>query len=103
MARKDAILSMRELLLTRRDALRKALDGDLSLLRKLEATTGDVADYALDAAQDELTSQLAEVESRELSYIENALMRMRAGDVLVPSISRGRSVQTPPVLIVARW
>jgi DnaK suppressor protein len=81
MARKDAISSMRELLLTRRDALRKALDGDLSLLRKLNsATSGDVADCALDAAQDELTSQLAEVEARELTSIENALQRMRDGE-----------------------
>jgi DnaK suppressor protein len=81
MARKDAITSMRELLLTRRDALRKALDGDLSLLRKLNGpTSGDVADCALDAAQDELTSQLAEVEARELTNIENALQRMRDGE-----------------------
>ena len=37
---------------------------------------------ALDAAQDELTSQLAEVESRELANIENALKRMREGEYL---------------------
>jgi DnaK suppressor protein len=72
---------MRELLLTRRDALRKALAGDLSLLKELNSqSSGDVADFALDAAQDELTSQLAEVESRELSSIENALQRMREGE-----------------------
>lgn len=81
MARKDAISSMRELLLTRREALRKALDGDLSLLRELNnSTSGDSADWALDAAQDELTSQLAEVEARELTSIENALQRMREGE-----------------------
>ncbi|MCP4003415.1 MAG: TraR/DksA family transcriptional regulator [bacterium] len=81
MARNDAISSMRELLLTRRDALRKALSGDLSLLRELNsATSGDVADCALDAAQDELTCQLAEVEARELTSIDNALQRMRDGE-----------------------
>ena len=81
MARKDAISSMRELLLMRRDALRKALEGDLSLLHKLNnQTSGDVVDFALDAAQDELNSQLAEVESRELASIEKALGRMREGD-----------------------
>ena len=83
MARKDAISSMRELLLARRDALRKALAGDLSLLKKLDSSqssSGDVVDFALDAAQDELTSQLAEVESRELANIENALKRMREGE-----------------------
>jgi DnaK suppressor protein len=80
MARKDAILSMRQILIMRRDALRTALAGDLSLLKELRAqTAGDVVDAALDSAQDEISSQLAEVESRELASIENALQRMRDG------------------------
>ena len=80
MARKDAILSMRQILVRRRDALRRALAGDLSLLKQLkEQTAGDVVDAALDSAQDEINSQLAEVESRELTSIENALERMRTG------------------------
>ena len=80
MARKDAILSMRQILIKRRDALRTALAGDLSLLKELRAqTAGDVVDAALDSAQDEISSQLAEVESRELASIENALERMREG------------------------
>lgn len=80
MARKDAIAKMREVLVKRRDALRKALAGDLSLLSSMrDATSGDVVDAALDSAQDELSSQLAEVESRELSQIENALEKMRGG------------------------
>jgi DnaK suppressor protein len=80
MARKDAILSMRQILIMRRDALRTALAGDLSLLKELRAqAAGDVVDAALDSAQDEISSQLAEVESRELASIENALMRMRDG------------------------
>lgn len=80
MARKDAILNMRQVLLKRRDALRKALAGDLSLLKELrEQTAGDVVDAALDSAQDEISSQLAQVESRELAYIENALEQMRDG------------------------
>jgi DnaK suppressor protein len=71
---------MREILILRRDALRKALAGDLSLLKELrEQTGGDVVDFALDSAQDEINSQLAEVESRELASIENALERMRTG------------------------
>ena len=70
-SRKDSIIKMRDLLVTRRDALRKALAGDLSLLKQLrEQTGGDVVDAALDAAQDEISSQLAEVESRELANIE---------------------------------
>jgi DnaK suppressor protein len=80
MARKDAILSMRQILIMRRDALRTALAGDLSLLKELRAqAAGDVVDAALDSAQDEISSQLAEVESRELASIENALERMRNG------------------------
>ncbi len=80
MARKDALFNMRQILIKRRDALRNALAGDLSLLKELRAqTAGDVVDAALDSAQDEISSQLAEVESRELARIENALERMRSG------------------------
>ncbi|MHC4401729.1 MAG: TraR/DksA family transcriptional regulator [Planctomycetota bacterium] len=78
--RKEAILNMHKVLIKRRDALRKALAGDLSLLKELRAQTGgDVVDAALDCVQDEISSQLAEVESRELARIENALKRMREG------------------------
>lgn len=81
MARKDAILTMRNVLITRRDALRKALAGDLSMLKELrQQSVGDVVDAALDSAQDEISSQLAEVESRELASIEKALERMRRGN-----------------------
>ena len=79
--RKDSINKMRELLVTRRNALRKALAGDLSLLSQLrDQTGGDVVDAALDAAQDEISSQLAEVESRELANIERALVRIKSGN-----------------------
>jgi DnaK suppressor protein len=81
MARKDAMSALRQILIRRRDALRKALAGDLSLLKELrQQTSGDVIDAALDSAQDEISSQLAEVESRELTHIETALERMRKGD-----------------------
>lgn len=80
MARKDSITKLHSLLVNRRDALRQALAGDLSLLKALpEMTGGDVVDAALDAAQDEISSKLAEVESRELVQIEGALERMREG------------------------
>ena len=78
MARKDALLSLRETLVTRRDALRMALTGDMSLLNELASqASGDVVDCALDAAHSELGSQLAEVQSRELGMIENASKRMK--------------------------
>lgn len=60
--------------------MRKALAGDLSSLKELrEQSSGDMIDAALDCAQDEISSQLAEVESRELANIENALEQMREG------------------------
>ena len=81
MARKDAMTALRQILVRRRDALRQALAGDLSLLKELrQQNSGDVIDAALDTAQDEISSQLAEVESRELASIEFALERMRKGD-----------------------
>ena len=80
MARKDDILKLRKMLLNRRDALRQALAGDLSALKELRNQSGgDVVDFALDSAQDEINSQLAEVESRELAQIDKALEKMRAG------------------------
>ena len=81
MTRKDSLVELRKILLARRDALRMALTGDMSLLNELASQTkGDVVDWALDTVQNELGSQLAEVESRELVMIENALKRMEKGD-----------------------
>lgn len=80
MARKESLQSLRDILLKRRDALKKALAGDLSLLKELrEQSKGDVIDFALESAQDEINSQLAEVESRELTNIDAALDRMKKG------------------------
>lgn len=79
-SRKESITNIKEILVTRRDALRRALAGDLSLLMQLrDQMGGDIVDAALDAAQDEISSKLAEVESRELGSIEKALHRIRDG------------------------
>lgn len=91
MARKEAILNLRTILIKRRDALRQALAGDLSSLKELrEQRSGDVIDAALDSAQDEINSQLAEVESRELASIEKALEQMRTGSYGVCDICETR-------------
>ena len=91
MARKDALLELRSILVRRRDALRSALAGDLSLLKELRSESpGDVIDAALDTAQDEISSQLAEVESRELAHIENALERMRSGQYGLCEVCAGK-------------
>ena len=80
MARKDAIEKLRDTLMRRREALRRALAGDLSLLQELhQEKTGDVLDAAADTVQDELNSQLIEAESRELAAIDDALARIERG------------------------
>ncbi|MDA1202362.1 MAG: TraR/DksA family transcriptional regulator, partial [Planctomycetota bacterium] len=51
---------------------------------------GDLVDAAYDSAQDEISSQLAEVESRELASIENALERMQEGSYGQCEVCGGR-------------
>jgi len=71
MGRKESIQKLRDVLLKRRSALRKALAGDLTELEALgDAAGGDEVDLALDSAYDEMSAQLAEMESRELIQIE---------------------------------
>jgi DnaK suppressor protein len=80
MSRKADILNMRQVLVKRRDALRRAMAGDMSLLKELRAKpTGDMVDAALDSVQDEISSQLVEVEAREVRRIEHALELMHSG------------------------
>ncbi len=80
MARKEAIEKLRKTLLLRRDAVAKAIEGDISLLRGQHSETqGDVLDAAADSVQNEINSRLLEVESYELLAIDNALMRMDDG------------------------
>lgn len=79
MSRKNVLKGMRTILIERRDALRQALAGDDSKLRELNQSGGDVVDFATDSAHGELSSQLAEAESRQLRSIENALKRMNEG------------------------
>jgi DnaK suppressor protein len=81
MARKDALLRLHARLVARRDALRKALTGDQDSFRELAAldVVGDNVDAAVDNANDEISSQLVEIESRELNQIEHALQRIVDG------------------------
>ena len=81
MARKDALLRLTSRLVARRDALRKAINGDLDSFRKFSEVSGvgDNVDAAVDSANDEISSQLVEIESRELGQIEHALQRIAAG------------------------
>jgi DnaK suppressor protein len=79
MARRDALLRLHKSLLARRAALRKALAGELADLRGLRTENGDSADVAFDAGSEEISTQLAELESRELTQIERAITRMKQG------------------------
>src|SRR6266481_7475799 len=79
MARRDALLRLHKTLLARRTGLRKALAGELADLRKFKSDSGDSADVAFDAGSEEIATQLAELEARELSQIERALARIKQG------------------------
>jgi len=81
MARRDALLRLHKSLLVRREDLRKKLADDLAFLRtfKTADSTGDSADVAFEAGSDEMTSQLAEFDSRELVQIDRALDRLKQG------------------------
>jgi DnaK suppressor protein len=81
MARKDALLRLHARLVARRDALRKALTGDMDSFRDLAAMdeVGDTVDAAVDTANEEICSQIVEIESRELNQIEHALQMIVEG------------------------
>src|SRR6266567_8450969 len=77
MARQDALLRLHKSLLARRDHLRKKLTEELAQLSS--TGTGDSADVAFEAGSDEMTSQLAEFDARELTQIERAVARLKQG------------------------
>lgn len=80
MARSDALLRLHKSLLARRAELRKRLGVELAdLSRKGHAASGDVADAAFDASGEEMASQLAEMEAKELAQVERALRRLKQG------------------------
>lgn len=80
MTRKTSLEEIRKILAQRRGALVQAMSGDDSLLKKFsQQSGGDVVDFACDSAIGELSSQLAEVENRELQHVEVALNKMKEG------------------------
>jgi DnaK suppressor protein len=81
MARTEALLRLHKTLQSRLSDLRKKLDDDLHELRNQQSATsgGDVADAAFDSGSDEMASQLAELDSREITQIERALARLKQG------------------------
>src|SRR3954447_10013180 len=81
MARNDALLRLHKTLLSRRTELRKRLGVELADLSRGKGSqpSGDAADAAFDASGEEIASQLAELEGRELAQVERALRRLKAG------------------------
>jgi len=79
MARNDALLRLHKTLTERRDELRRRLGYELTDLRASDLT-GDAADQAFESGSDEINSQIAELESRELAQIERALGKLRQGN-----------------------
>src|SRR5713226_6531167 len=81
MAKRAGLLRMHETLLARRADLRNKLAGDLANLRDFKAadSAGDSVDVAFEASSDEMSSQLAEMDARELNQIERALARLTQG------------------------
>jgi DnaK suppressor protein len=80
MKRNQFLTETKQRLTGRRDALRRALAGDMSLLSEQhEESVGDEIDAAIATEQSEVRSQMASFESRELAQIENALDRIKQG------------------------
>jgi DnaK suppressor protein len=83
MNRKDALSRLTSRLIARRDALRKTLAGDLEVFRNITAASGvgDNVDAAIDSANDDVLTELVEIESRELAQVAHALERIYQGAV----------------------
>jgi DnaK suppressor protein len=77
MARNEALIRLHQTLLSRRTELRKRLGVELAELKSTQG--GDAADAAFDASGEEMASQLAELESKELAQVERALRRLKQG------------------------
>lgn len=78
MSRKDALLRIHKSLVAKRDELRKQLANEMDQAHTAEGN-GDLFDAAMDGSQNEMHSQLAAFESRELQQIERAIKLMRKG------------------------
>ncbi|QDT32358.1 TraR/DksA family transcriptional regulator [Thalassoglobus polymorphus] len=78
MARKDALLKLHHRLTEQRDELRRKLTHQMESVGE-QRGPGDLGDQSTIDADQELGSQLAALESRELSRIENALEAIRSG------------------------
>jgi DnaK suppressor protein len=79
------------MLLARKAEIRRKLEEELDALRaKGVDITGDSADAAFEAGSDEMTSQLAELDARELAQIDRALLRLKQGTYGLCEVCQGK-------------
>ena len=79
MARRDALIRLHQSLNERREELLRRLGGGLKDLLHRSGDSGDTADQAFESSGEEVTSQLAQLESRELAQIDRSLKRLKEG------------------------
>lgn len=78
MARADALQKLKQTLIKQRDAIKRKLDSEISASGS--GCSGDSGDHATFDSEQEMHSQLAALESRELRRIEHALEAIETGD-----------------------
>lgn len=77
---KTAHKQIYQTLVERRDEILESIGSDSSALNQLrQDQSGDVVDFASGSSFGEISSQLAEVEIRELKNIEDAIKRIQEG------------------------
>lgn len=79
MTRKDAMLHLYQRLVAQRDELRQKLVEDLGMTYTRDDGINDLGETASHMEQSDLHSQLAALESRELSQIDVAIQKIRKG------------------------
>jgi RNA polymerase-binding transcription factor len=81
MARREALVRLHKTLLARRADLLKRLGGEMRDLghTRMAVSSGDSADAAFDSGSEEIASQLAELEARELNQVQRAINRLKQG------------------------
>lgn len=94
MARREALLRLHKSLTARRNMLRKRFGGQLDDLAHLKhaTATGDSADAAFESSGEEMASQMAELEAKELAQIERALHKLKSGSY---GICEGCNIKIP--------
>jgi len=94
MARREALLRLHKSLTTRRNSLRKRFGGQLEDMGHVKhaSATGDVADAAFETTGEEMASQMAVLEAKELVQIERAIHRLKQG---IYGVCEGCNIKIP--------